>query len=139
MIAIKNSKFNKMTIKLIVSIGLLIAVTALFFKLTVLNIILLATASPVLLWLALRVVDPMIKRIILKYHKDHNPKRRFHLKINKDKTPFYFNKRKHVVYAYNKTAASKIFNDKIKPYLRMNPYKSYEYISKECNNLNNEY
>jgi len=141
MIAIKQKTFKKMTVKLIVSILALIAATAIYFKLSVLNILLLTIASPVLLWLFLQLVLPMLKKLLKRFHKDHNSKRLKCLSVAKKagKQPFYFNNQRHTVFAFNKQIAAKIYNERIKPLEKLNPYKDYEYISKEFNNLNNEY
>lgn len=133
-----KSTFKTLNYSLIALTLLCVSGIGMFFKLSILNIVLLTLASPVFLWFVLLVLKPVYTYFLRKKRlQDQVFQNAIKTALRQGKKPFKIGNKKHVIYASNITQANKIYHKKIVPLLKANPNskKRYEYINEAVNNL----
>lgn len=125
---------------------IIIIVSSILLGLSFLDFILLIFAVPTILFAALTVVTPFLRRLLEKQDKAMmknaaKAKQRaleLHKARQKGQLGFLIMD-KHRIFAKTQREAQKIYAQKIQVTASRNPKKCYEYISASCNNLKDEY
>jgi|SRR5690606_6647716 len=112
-----------------------------YFNLNVLESVLLLAATPVIIWLALKLTLPPLQKVGKRYQQsisktNHLEKAAIKEAKKQGKKPFHLgNEKQHLVYAKNFIEARKFYNENILYLALKYPKKRYYHITANYTNI----